>query len=160
MEQSNEIERFINLTLSLIHPELFQCGLAMLQKLRQLDSTKDIARHWQSVCTAIQIISNRVTPAHRDRRGRPEWYDILLNYSGREGTPRFLVKDLGMDLEYSSGTVIGFCGSIFEHEVGSWGVSDRVCYAHFFRESVRKRLDVPPAGWVNQGIYLPEACPN
>ena len=160
MEQSKEIEQFINLTLSLIHPDLFQCGLQMLQKLRLLDSTKDLARQWQSVFTAIQIISNRMTPGHRDRKGRPEWFDILLNYSGREGTPRFLVHDLEMDLDYSSGTVVGFCGSILEHEVKYWGPSDRVCYAHFFRESVRRRLDVPPAGWVNRGMYLPQACPN
>ena len=54
-----------------------------------------------------------------------------------------------MDLEYSSGTVVSFCGSILEHEVQTWGVGDRVCYAHFMRETVRNRLDAPPAGWVN-----------
>jgi hypothetical protein len=49
--------------------------------------------------------------------------------------------------------VVSFCGSILEHEVRSWGVGDRVCYAHFMRETVRDRLDVPPAGWVKQDIY-------
>ena len=57
-------------------------------------------------------------------------------------------------MEYSSGTVVGFCGLISEHGVGFWGNGDRVCYAHFMQESVRKQLDVPPAGWVDQTMYL------
>jgi hypothetical protein len=126
----------------------------MLRKLRDLDDSKDIAREWQSVYTGISVICNRITPSHRDSKGRPEWFDMLLNYENG-GRHRFLLNDLGMDLEYSSGTVIGFCGSILEHEVQSWGNGERVCYANFMRESVRIRLDVPPAGWVNRNIYLP-----
>lgn len=154
LQISNDVEKFLNLTLSLIHPELFECGLLMLRKLRESDDTKDVARQWQSVYTGISIISNRITPSHRDSKGRPEWFDLLLNY-GNGGRPRLLLKDLGMDLDYSSGTVVGFCGSILDHEVRSWGSGERVCYANFMRESVRKRLDVPPAGWVKQSIYLP-----
>ena len=59
-----------------------------------------------------------------------------------------------MNLEYSSGTVVGFCASISEHGFGFWGNGDRVCYAHFMQESVRKCLDVPLAGWVDQTMYL------
>jgi hypothetical protein len=154
MKMANEPERFLNLTLSLIHPELFKSGLMMLRKLRQLEGTQGIAEEWQSVYTGIAVISNRQTPSHRDSKGRPEWYDSLINYSGSSGRPRLALKDLGMDLEYSSGTVVGFCGSILEHAVGFWGDGDRVCYAHFMRESVRERLDVPPAGWVEQTMYL------
>lgn len=152
---SNKAERFLNLTLSLIHPELFKCGLSMLRRLRQLETTKDIASKWQSVYTGIAIISNRETPPHRDSKGRPEWFDTLLNYSGAGNRAQLLIKDLGLNLEYSSGTVVGLCGSILEHEVRSRGNGDRVCYAHFMRESVRKRLDVPPAGWVNRSQYNP-----
>jgi hypothetical protein len=155
MKMANEPERFLNLTLSLIHPELFKSGLLMLRKLRQLEGTQEIAKEWQSVYNGISIISNRQTPFHWDSKGRPEWYDTLINYSGTGGRPRLVLKDLGMDLEYSSGTVVGFCGSILQHGVGTWGNGDRVCYAHFMQESVRKRLDVPPAGWVDQRMYLP-----
>jgi hypothetical protein len=126
----------------------------MLHKLRKLDGTKKIAMKWQSVYTGIGVICNRITPSHRDSKGRPEWFDTLLNYENG-GRPRFLLKDLGMDLEYSSGTVISFCGSILEHEVKSWGNGERICYANFMRESVRKYLDVPPAGWVERSMYLP-----
>jgi|ERR1700679_347910 hypothetical protein len=157
MESSKKVEIFLNMTLSLIHPELFESGLLMLQKLRKLDDTKDIARLWQSVYTGINVIGNRVTRSHRDSKGRPEWYDLLANYADEKdngSTPRLLIKDVGLDLKYSSGTVVGLCGSILEHEVRHWGAGDRVCLAHFMRESVRKKLDVPPAGWVTQTMYL------
>ena len=125
----------------------------MLRKLRQLEETKDVANQWQSVYNGIAVISNRKTPSHRDNKGRIEWYDTLLSYSSGTAGPRLYIKDIGMELKYSSGTVVSFCGSILEHEVRSWGVGDRVCYAHFMRETVRDRLDVPPAGWVKQDIY-------
>ena len=51
--------------------------------------------------------------------------------------------------------MVGLCRSILKHEVSSWGVGDRVCYAHFMREEVHGWLDVPPAGWVNRDMYLP-----
>lgn len=151
---SNEIERFINLTVSLINPNLFQSGLEMLRKLRKMEGTKDIADKWQSVYNGISVISNRLTPAHRDGRGRHKWFDTLLNYCNDEARPRLRINDVGLDLEYSSGTAVGFCGSIFEHEVLPWGDYDRVCYAHFMREKVRERLDAPAAGWVYRDIYL------
>lgn len=153
MDSTKKVEKFLNMVLSLIHPDLFESGVLMLRKLRALDATKAIASEWQSVYTGIQIISNRITPSHRDSKGRPEWYDILASYCGGGSTPHLLLCDLGLDLEYSSGTVVGFCGTVFQHEVKAWGGGDRVCYAHFMREAVRKRLEVHPAGWVNQTMY-------
>lgn len=150
---SNEVEGFLNLTLSLINPGLFKCGLNMLKKLRGADETKKISSEWQSVYTGVAVISNRVTPSHRDSKGRPAWYDTLANYCNEDSRPRLLIKDLGMDLKYSSGTVVSLCGSVFEHEVRSWARGDRACYAHFMRESVRKSLEVDPAGWVCQDMY-------
>lgn len=128
----------------------------MLQKLRADDQTMEIAKQWQSVYTGIAVISNRVTPAHRDSKGKPEWFDLLMNYAGSGTNPKLLIRDLGLELNYSSGTVVGLCGTIFEHEVRSWGDGDRVCYAHFMREAVRKRLQADDPGWVNQSIYLSE----
>lgn len=127
----------------------------MLQRLRSSDATEDIAEQWQSVCTGISIISNRLTPSHRDRKGRPEWFDTLLNYSDSATSPRLLIDDMGLDLKYSSGAVVSLCGSVLTHGVKSWDMGNRICYAHFMRESVRKRLDVMPAGWVYRDIYFP-----
>ena len=154
MEASNYLEKFLNLTLSLINPGLFKQGLDMLHKLCQLDTTKEIAQQWQSVYTGISIIWNRRTPFHWDSKGRPEWYDTLVSYSVRRTRPLLSIQDLGLDLNYASRTVVSFCGTILEHQVSSWGVGDRICYAHFMQELVSKRLDVSPAGWVKQEIYL------
>ena len=85
----------------------------MFRKLWTLDATQTIALEWQSVYTGIQIISNWLTPSHRDSKGRPEWFDILASYCGGGSTPSLLVHDLGLDLEYSSGTVVGICGTVF-----------------------------------------------
>jgi hypothetical protein len=153
MESSREVEKIINLTLSLIHPGQFHCGLQMLKKLRGMKETKKVALRWQSVCTGVSVISNRISPIHRDRKGRPEWYDILANFFQGGSSPRFLVSDLGLDLNYSSGTVIGFCGGILRHEVKPWGKGDRVCYAHFMREEVRERLEVAPGTWSSRSNY-------
>jgi len=122
--------------------------------MRRSEKTEEIAENWQSVFTGIAVISNRVTPSHRDTKGRPEWYDALVSYSGPEARPILSIKDLGLNLKYSSGTIVSLCGTIFEHQVLSWGNGDRVCYAHFMRELVRQRLDVPPAGWVMRDSYL------
>jgi hypothetical protein len=153
---SDDVEKLINLTLSLINPDLFQSGLEMLRKLRLLEQTKDIAQQWQSVYTGIAVICNRRTPPHRDGKGRAEWFDTLLNYSEPGDSPRLVIDDLGLDLDYSGGAVVAFCGSIFQHSVEFWGKGNRICYAHFMRESVRKRLGVAPAGWVYRGKYLPD----
>ena len=117
LEMTNEVEKFLNLTLSLINPGLFQMGLEMLQKLRDMDLTKDIAHKWQSVYSGIAIISNRITPPHHDSKGKPEWFDSLLNYSGTDTSPHLVIEDVGLDLQYSSGTVVGFCSTVFKHGV-------------------------------------------
>jgi hypothetical protein len=153
VKTSEDIKIFLNITLSLINPGLFNMGLAMLRKMRNLETTEEVAQIWQSVYTGVSVICNRNTPAHRDRKGRPEWYNILLSYSGPKVHPLLSINDLGLDLKYSSGTVVAFCGTIFKHEARSWGVGDRVCYAHFMRESGRDRLAVPPPGWVMKDFY-------
>jgi 2-oxoglutarate-Fe(II)-dependent dioxygenase family protein len=157
VKNTNEMERFLNLTLSLIHPDLFRSGLLMLHKLRELEATREVAKEWQSVFTGISVISNRVTPPHRDSKGRAEWFDVLINYCSSKSSPHLLIKDLGLDLKYSTGTLVGFCGLVLEHEVKAWGSGDRVCLAHFMREKVGECLNAPPAGWVNKSIYFPNA---
>ena len=68
MNDTRSAEIFLNLVLSVIHPELFESGVLMLRKLQTLDATQTIALEWQSVYTGIQIISNRLTPSHRDSK--------------------------------------------------------------------------------------------
>ena len=111
----------------------FPIWAMMLRKLHRLLTTKDVALRWQSVHTGIAIICNRLMRSHRDGKGRPEWYDSLVNYSGSGGKPQLLIKDLGMDLEYSSVMMVGFCGMIFKHEVKSWGSGDSLLCSFYER---------------------------
>jgi hypothetical protein len=113
-------------------------GAHMLQKLWALETTKDVALEWESVHNGIQIISNHITPSHCDTNGQPEWFNLLASFTGGGSIPHFLVKDLGLDFEYSSRTVVGLCGATFEHEVQAWGGGDRACYPHFLQEAVQE----------------------
>jgi hypothetical protein len=46
MDSTKKVEKFLNMVLSLIHPDLFESGVLMLRKLRDLDATKAIASEW------------------------------------------------------------------------------------------------------------------
>jgi hypothetical protein len=76
MKESQDLEILINLTLSIINPGLFKMGLEMLKKKKKKNAPSSryqkIAQGWQSVYSGIAIICNRVTPSHRDSKGRPE----------------------------------------------------------------------------------------
>ena len=84
---SDDVEKFLNLTLSLINPDFFQSGLEMLRKLHLSEQTKDITQQWQSVYTSIAVICICWMPLHRDGKGRPEWFNTLLNYSEPGDSP-------------------------------------------------------------------------
>ena len=71
--------------LSIIHPELYQIGRNTLECLLQnpglVDSPQDLLKAlstWYSPFSALSVISNHVTPLHRDMQSRPEWYDMLV----------------------------------------------------------------------------------
>lgn len=146
------VEQYINVLLSLTHPDLYDNARIALDRLRMTDSTKEIAVLWTSVFTGIAVIANRITPSHTDRGGRPAWYDTLLNI-GTCSAATFQLPDLGATFSYPPGTIISLCGNILKHQVSDWGMGDRVCYAHFMRDAVLRRLNVDDAGWVHQADF-------
>ena len=157
LQETKSVERFLNLTLALIHPELHVCGMEILNKLQCYTTNTKITSEWESTYTGIQVISNQVTPGHWDSKGCPEWYDLLVRI-GKGSLSTLLVNAISLELAYHPGTVVGLCRTILEHEVHAWGQGDWVCYAHFMWEAVRQQLRVNPVGWVMQntyGKYLP-----
>jgi hypothetical protein len=153
LADTTEYEIYMNMILFLVHPDLHRIGSTILERLRGLDETKDIASLWTSCFTGIAVISNRKTPSHTDSNGRPEWYD-LLSVKGTNSRPaRLEFKELGVKLVYGPGTVVGACGQVFEHSVEFWGEGDRICYARFMRDKVRERFGVDPGSWVKQDLY-------
>jgi hypothetical protein len=154
MEDTAGPEEFLNFVLLLIHPNLYTIGSSILQNLRGLQDTTEIASLWTSVFTGIAVISNRETPTHVDYNGRPEWYDLLtVKGSHSSRSTRLDLPEMGLSLAYGPGTVVALSGQIFQHRVRFWGDGDRICYARFMREAVRKRFDIEPGNWMTQSYY-------
>jgi hypothetical protein len=139
------------MVLALTHPDLYSAAVMGLQVLRQQGGDKNLSKFWSSVFTGINVISNRRTIAHRDRFGHLPWYDLLVSV-GTYTQAYLVLPDLGAKLVYNPGTVVLLCGKLLSHEVPFWGSGDRVCWAHFMRESVLNGLGVlvEKVGWSTQ----------
>ena len=64
---------------------------------------------------------NQLTPSHRDRKGRPEWYDLLINYSDIKAIPELFIEDIGLKCQNSVVRTAEYGQSV---GVRSVGVSD------------------------------------
>lgn len=153
LSESVEGQKYLNMVLLLIHPDLHAVGSSILDRLRSIEGIKDVALLWTSYFTGIAVINNRKTPSHHDSNGRPEWYDLLCVMGNSDRPAKLEFKELGLRLVYGPGTVVGACGQVFEHSVDFWGEGDRICHAHFMRDKVREKFDVKPGGWVTQDLY-------
>jgi hypothetical protein len=151
MRDSSPSLELLNTVTSLIHPDLYKAGRDGLEKLRDAPLTKDYASEWTSVFTGISVISNRRTIAHRDLNGDQAWYDIVASL-GSYKRAMLQFPELGLELLYNPGVVVGFCGNVFMHEVEDWEEGDRICYALFMRKAVLDRLKCS-AGWMLKGAY-------
>jgi hypothetical protein len=152
LDASATLQRFSNNILSLIHPSLYENAMNVLHCLRRGDQTAWAANHWHSAFTGIAVISNRQTIPHRDRLGSDAWYDILFG-SGTYNEARLVMSEIGLSLEYSSGTAVALCGKTLLHEVKEWGDGDRICYAMFIRHEVLKRFGCHYVGWSTRDSY-------
>jgi hypothetical protein len=119
-----------------------------MEVIRALEQTEDFGeaiRRWPSVFSGMQLIANRTTPEHRDFKSQPEWYDILATI-GPYTDAWMTVPNIGVQLKYDSGTVIGLGGRVLQHAVPSFK-GERVCYADFMRSNVHERMRVCNSGW-------------
>src|SRR5580704_13886868 len=77
-------ETLFNAITSLTHQALYTAGLKAKEKLGHPDQLLRVNTHdnvplWPSVYTGVGVITNRVTPPHRDKGGCPQWYDLLVS---------------------------------------------------------------------------------
>ncbi|THU79457.1 hypothetical protein K435DRAFT_697745, partial [Dendrothele bispora CBS 962.96] len=144
----------VSLALSAIHPDLFEAGRSVLEFCCNPDShkgrTHEWACRWNSVYTALTVICNRRSPAHRDSHGRPNYLDALVSL-GTASQPRILFKELGSSFSYKPGTVLFFSGRGWTHEVGDWGGGERICYASYMRPEI---LDAHRSSVTSWGICV------
>jgi hypothetical protein len=135
-----------------VHPELYHNAIQTLNNLREGYWTKWAADQWVSAFTGIAVMSNRRSIPHVDRYGAPAWYDLLLT-AGSYRHAELQMPEIGLNLDYDSGTAVAICGNTLLHEVQDWGEGDRICYAMFMRKEVLSRFQCNWVGWSTKGSY-------
>lgn len=143
---------------SLLHPKQYRAQKLVLNQLRaQKDQIlhghllKDILPVWPTAFNVVGIISNQLTPAHRDVGGSHAALDILMP-AGPHSNGRMTLPGLGMALEYHPGTLVGMSGRVVRHAATVTG--DRACIAFYCRENILKALNVEVWDWVNVSEYI------
>jgi hypothetical protein len=83
--------------LGITHPAEYQLGLRAADilshdpsSMKKSPNRQAVFEAWASPFSALSIISNRQTLAHRDTGGRFEWFDLLSTFG--------LYKDATLDL--------------------------------------------------------------
>jgi len=136
---------------SIIEPDVYTAGRASLLQLAKdhnlvlnPDALAEVLPFWNIPYNALSIISNRVTPLHRDMFGRSEWMDFLVAL-GQYSDGRIDIPGLGLRFRYDPGCVVAFSGKLLRHGVTCPG--DRGCIAYYMRDTVQERLGQQVGGW-------------
>ena len=144
--------------LSIIHPEMFHTAMHAFSRLaanpevsKEGTEVLEVLSSWSSPFSGYSLISNRITPGHRDTSARPEVYDLLGTF-GEYANGVLEFPGLGMTLDYPPGSLVALCGKIIQHAVPEVN-GNRVCIAHYMRANVHERLQVPPVGWMTLDSY-------
>ena len=144
--------------LAIIHPTQYDMARKVKDNILKTSRCTRTLNRWGTVLTAITIISNRWTPAHRDNASRVQWYDLLTSL-GTYGTASLHIRLLGIRIPNSPGTLSAFSGMAFSHTVDEIEQA-RVSLALYSRENVRAGADVEPAPWMSQKYYESLVGPN
>ncbi|KAK7434303.1 hypothetical protein VKT23_020253 [Stygiomarasmius scandens] len=136
LRRIKDLQLTTSLILSVIHPDLFDAAKEVLDFCVEPSShngkTHEWASLWNSVYTAMTIISGRITPEHVDSLGRSHYLDALVSL-GNAANPKMIFRELNASFSYKSGTALFFAGKGWTHEVPEWGPGERVCYASYLR---------------------------
>lgn len=151
-------EYILNAIAALVCPGLYSIATRAIGKLKHEDHVKTPHPHaqlWPSFFSGIEVISNRVTPIHRDSKSAPPVYDFLVS-AGTHTNAWLDLPDVKARLLYNPCTVVAVCGKVLRHGVESWEGGERLCFAHFIRDAVHDRLQLPRPEWVTIRAYM--AC--
>jgi hypothetical protein len=158
LRRISESSALMGSLLWIIHPELYHAGMEGLKALaenpdmvKEGDDVFQILHWWSTPFSGYSIISNRTTPVHRDNSARPQWYDLLASF-GTYGYGEMKLPGIGVTLKYPAGTLVALCGKLLQHEVLEV-VGNRVCLAHYMRDNVHERLNIPAPGWMTLSTY-------
>jgi hypothetical protein len=141
LEAECETGTLIGALLALIHPELFEQQVQVLEALA-VGHTAQYNRplmmkafdHWATPFSAFALIANCETPTHRDGLGGKLLFDIVAAF--RQYTQgRFEIPLLNAQFVYNSGTAIALPGAILEHSASKTD-GERICIASFIKPNV------------------------
>ena len=150
-----ESSAILSAMLRVMHPELYQAGRDAIGGMRDQaplgSHQRTVLDAWSSVFTAVQVISQRETPEHRDNGSRATWYDLLVTLGGY--TNLYLeLPGIGVRVRYDPGSVVAIAGKILRHRVAkanAW----RICYAYFMRDKVHSSLQIRAPHWMEVAAY-------
>lgn len=142
-----ELAAIMSAVLSVTQPALYALNRECLLRLSERPELRDHLSAWGFAFNAVTVVSNRLSPNHRDRKsGRPEYCDVLMSLGGDAETVLDLVT-LGIRCRYSSGSAAVFSGNVILHGV-SESVNDRVCIAGYTCPAVHCSVGVGATTWV------------
>ncbi|KAF4580711.1 hypothetical protein EYR38_002997 [Pleurotus pulmonarius] len=120
LKETATLNKSINLIMGAVHPDSYRAGVKALDGMRTRARPGDIkwAELWQSVATAVAVVSNGTSPAHFDSKGDVKQFDALTNLGADQVELGF--PDLGGSFHYHGGSVVLFSGRLFKHEVKDW----------------------------------------
>ena len=105
-------------------------------------------RDWNLPFNGIAIVSNRLTPLHRDTYGQKEWLDILVAL-GEYTHGRLEIPTFNIAFQYDPGCLAA--GRLLRHRVMCEG--ERACIAYYMRDNVMERLGQEVVSWNNINDY-------
>jgi hypothetical protein len=155
MKAISEVELLCNAAMTLIAPDMYevgQLGIRKIQEGTEMAWNYDHIHLWPSVFGALDVIVNRVTPPHQNPGGAPSHFDLLIA-AGTYTHSFFELCKLKVMFEYLPGAMILVCGKKLVHVVPSWEGGERMCIAHFTKESVHKTLQLPLPSFPHYSTY-------
>ncbi len=141
----------LSAVLRIVHPKLYRAGKLAMSRLREYEEYREVGNAWPGVFSALCLMSNRLTPFHRDVNGRNAWYDLLASI-GPYRNATMVLPDIGLKLKYETGCVVAICGKPLRHGVLRCD-GERVCFAFVFRNLVHHYLDVEAPHWMSLSKY-------
>ena len=138
--------------LAITHPDLYHASQDLMARIwREHAVSRPILAIWPSCFTSLEVIVNRATPGHRDKKGKPGWFDVLLTL-GTYGKKAVLeLRGLGISLPYNSGSIVPIASKLLVHGAAEVR-GDRICYAFYMNGDLYTRFKSPIAGMATVAI--------
>ena len=152
--QMKECGALLSAILHVTHPDLYEAGKMSPSRMCIHPTIAAALSTWPTVFNNVHVISNRVTPFHRDTSGIPSWYDLLMSV-GPYNRAELVLQNIGVQIGYKPGTMAFICSQVVHHGVGQVD-EDCICYSWFMAEAVHRNFEVPSVSWMRTDRYPTE----